>query len=128
MKRRTISQAADELNVSANWPRFGERFGALPFARRTSSGYRYYAEGDMARLPRLGVGEPEERARRWRTCLGGTYGEYLVRTVSLLWDRSGTRKASKNGKLRRRIGRVASRRINSEAKSWGEGEAVHAPM
>ena len=126
-KRRTISQAADELNVSANWLRFGERFGALPLATRTPSGHRYYSEEGMARLLRLGVGERKERTRCWRTCLGGTYGGYLVRTVSLLWDRSGTRRASKNGKLKR-IGRVASRGINSAPKSLGEGEAVHAPM
>ena len=126
-KRRTISQAAEELNVSANWLRFGERFGALPLARRTPSGHRYYSEEDMARLLRPGVGKRKDRTRCWRTCLEGTYGGYLVRTVSLLWDRSGTREASKSGKLRR-IGRVASRSINSEPKSWGEEEAVHVPL
>jgi hypothetical protein len=42
------------------------------------------------------------------TCLGGTSGAYLVRTASLPWGRSGTRRASKNGK-QGRIRGVASR-------------------
>lgn len=63
----TISQAADELSVSPGWLRFGERLGALPLARRTPGGWRYYTAEDLERLHRLGVGrrkrELEERAR-----------------------------------------------------------------
>jgi len=53
----TISQCADELGVTSSWLRFGERLGALPLARRTPSGWRYYTPEDIERLRRLGVGE-----------------------------------------------------------------------
>jgi DNA-binding transcriptional MerR regulator len=63
----TISQAAEELAVSKSWLRFGERLGALPLARRTPAGWRYYTSEDIERLRRLGVGqrkkELEERGR-----------------------------------------------------------------
>lgn len=58
---RTISQAAEELGVSPSWLRFGERLGALPLARRTSSGWRYNTQEDIQRLQRLGVGERKRR-------------------------------------------------------------------
>ena len=56
--RRTyrISEAAEELSVSAGWLRFDERLGALPLARRSPGGHRYYTVEDIARLKRLGVG------------------------------------------------------------------------
>ena len=56
--RRTyrISEAAEELSVSAGWLRFGERLGALPLARRSPGGHRYYTVEDIARLKQLGVG------------------------------------------------------------------------
>ena len=57
----TISQAADELGVTAGWLRFGERLGSLPLARRTSRGWRYYTREDIERLRRLGVGERKRR-------------------------------------------------------------------
>jgi DNA-binding transcriptional MerR regulator len=60
-EQRTISQAADELGVTASWLRFGERLGALPAARRSSNGYRFYTDEDIARLRRLGVGERKRR-------------------------------------------------------------------
>jgi DNA-binding transcriptional MerR regulator len=62
-KQRTfsISQAADELGVTPSWLRFGERLGALPLARRTPSGWRYYTPEDIDRLRRLGVGERKRR-------------------------------------------------------------------
>jgi len=62
-ERRTykISEAAEELSVSAGWLRFGERLGALPVARRTSGGHRYYTAEDIERLHRLGVGERRRR-------------------------------------------------------------------
>jgi DNA-binding transcriptional MerR regulator len=60
----TISQAADELGVSPSWLRFGERLGALPLARRTPSGWRYYTPEDIKRLRRLGVGERKRRLAR----------------------------------------------------------------
>jgi DNA-binding transcriptional MerR regulator len=53
----TISQAAEELDVSSSWLRFGERLGSLPLARRAANGYRYYTPEDIERLRRLGVGE-----------------------------------------------------------------------
>jgi DNA-binding transcriptional MerR regulator len=63
----TISEAADELGVTPSWLRFGERLGALPLARRTPAGWRYYTTEDLERLHRLGVGQRkkqlEERAR-----------------------------------------------------------------
>jgi DNA-binding transcriptional MerR regulator len=52
----TISEAAGELGVTPSWLRFGERLGALPLARRTPGGHRYYTVEDIARLKRLGVG------------------------------------------------------------------------
>jgi DNA-binding transcriptional MerR regulator len=57
----TIGQAAVELGVTTNWLRFGERLGALPLARRTASGWRYYTPEDIERLRRLGVGERKRR-------------------------------------------------------------------
>jgi DNA-binding transcriptional MerR regulator len=57
----SISQAADELGVTPSWLRFGERLGALPLARRTPSGWRYYTQEDIERLRRLGVGERKRR-------------------------------------------------------------------
>jgi DNA-binding transcriptional MerR regulator len=62
-KQRTFSigQAADELGVTASWLRFGERLGALPLARRTPSGWRYYTPEDIQRLRRLGVGHRKRR-------------------------------------------------------------------
>lgn len=63
----TIGEIADELNVSVGWLRIGERLGALPLARRTPTGWRYYTPEDLERLRRLGVGQRkrklEERAR-----------------------------------------------------------------
>jgi DNA-binding transcriptional MerR regulator len=63
----TIGEIANELNVSVGWLRIGERLGALPLARRTPAGWRYYTSEDLERLRRLGVGqrkrELEERAR-----------------------------------------------------------------
>jgi DNA-binding transcriptional MerR regulator len=61
----TIGRAADTLNVSASWLRFGERLGALPRARRDASGWRYYTPEDIERLRRLGVGQ---RKRRLAEC------------------------------------------------------------
>jgi DNA-binding transcriptional MerR regulator len=60
----TIGQAADELGVSPSWLRFGERLGALPLARRTPAGWRYYTVEDLNRLRRLGVGERKRRIVR----------------------------------------------------------------
>lgn len=60
-RRLTIGQAAEELGVSPSWLRFGERLGALPLARRTPAGWRYYTAEDLDRLRRLGVGERKRR-------------------------------------------------------------------
>jgi DNA-binding transcriptional MerR regulator len=57
----TIGKAAEELGVSTSWLRFGERLGALPLARRTPSGWRYYTSEDLDRLRRLCVGERKRR-------------------------------------------------------------------
>lgn len=57
----TISEAAEELGVTAAWLRFGERLGSLPLARRTSRGWRYYTREDIERLRRLRVGERKRR-------------------------------------------------------------------
>jgi DNA-binding transcriptional MerR regulator len=61
-----ISEAAEELSVSAGWLRFGERLGALPLARRTSGGHRYYTAEDIERLHRLGMGERKRRLEAGR--------------------------------------------------------------
>jgi len=57
----SIGQAADKLGVTSSWLRFGERLGALPVARRTSGGHRYYTPEDIERLRRLGVGARKRR-------------------------------------------------------------------
>jgi DNA-binding transcriptional MerR regulator len=57
----SISEAAAELDISVSWLRFGERLGALPLARRTPGGHRYYTPEDLERLRRLGVGERKRR-------------------------------------------------------------------
>lgn len=60
-RKYAISQAAEILGVSPQWLRFGERLGALPLARRTSGGHRYYSVEDIERLRRLGVGGRKRR-------------------------------------------------------------------
>ncbi len=57
----SIGQCAEELGVTPSWLRFGERLGALPLARRTPSGWRYYTPEEIKRLRRLGVGERKRR-------------------------------------------------------------------
>jgi DNA-binding transcriptional MerR regulator len=51
MKRESlvysISQAARELGLSAEWLRQGEKRGSLPLARRDRNGYRYYTAEDI---------------------------------------------------------------------------------
>jgi DNA-binding transcriptional MerR regulator len=56
-----ISAAAKELGVTAAWLRFGERLGALPLARRTEGGHRYFTSEDIERLRRIGVGARKRR-------------------------------------------------------------------
>lgn len=60
----TVSQAADDLGVSAGWLRFGERLGSLPLARRTAGGHRFYTPEDIERLRQLGVGQRRKKTPR----------------------------------------------------------------
>ncbi len=46
----SISEAARELELSAEWLREGEKRGALPLARRDRNGYRFYTPADIERL------------------------------------------------------------------------------
>jgi DNA-binding transcriptional MerR regulator len=46
----SVSEAARELGLSAEWLREGERRGSLPKAKRDRNGYRYYIESDIERL------------------------------------------------------------------------------
>jgi DNA-binding transcriptional MerR regulator len=46
----SISEAARELGLSADWLRQGERRGSLPPAKRDRNNYRYYTLEDLARL------------------------------------------------------------------------------
>lgn len=46
----TISEAARELGLSAEWLRKGERRKSLPEARRDRNGHRYYTPEDIERL------------------------------------------------------------------------------
>jgi DNA-binding transcriptional MerR regulator len=46
----SISEAARELGLSAEWLREGEKRGSLPLARRDRNGYRLYTEDDIERL------------------------------------------------------------------------------
>ena len=48
----SISEAARELGLSAEWLRQGEKRGSLPPARRDRNGYRYYTQEDIERLQR----------------------------------------------------------------------------
>jgi DNA-binding transcriptional MerR regulator len=57
----TISQAAGQLGVTADWLRFSERLGSVPRARRVGNGWRFYTPEDIERLRRLGVGERKRR-------------------------------------------------------------------
>jgi DNA-binding transcriptional MerR regulator len=57
----TISEAAEELNVTPSWLRFAERLGSVPRARRAPNGWRYYTLEDLEHLRRLGVGEHKRR-------------------------------------------------------------------
>ena len=57
----SISEAARELSLSAEWLREGEKRASLPKAKRDRNGYRYYTIEDLERLKRLGVGERKRR-------------------------------------------------------------------
>ncbi len=46
----SISQAARELGLSAEWLRKGERRGSLPVAKRDRNGRRFYTREDIERL------------------------------------------------------------------------------
>jgi DNA-binding transcriptional MerR regulator len=46
----SISEAARELQLSAEWLRIGEKRGSLPPAKRDRNGYRYYTNEDIDRL------------------------------------------------------------------------------
>jgi len=46
----SISEAARELGLSAEWLRQGEKRGSLPKAKRDRNGHRYYTECDIERL------------------------------------------------------------------------------
>ena len=46
----SISEAARELGLSAEWLRQGERRGSLPTAKRDRNGHRYYTPKDIERL------------------------------------------------------------------------------
>jgi DNA-binding transcriptional MerR regulator len=56
----SISEAARELGLSAEWLRQGERRGSLPLARRDRNGYRYYTEEDLERLRDRRFRRPDE--------------------------------------------------------------------
>ena len=53
----SVSEAARELCLSADWLRRVERRGAVPPAKRDSFGRRFYTVKDITRLRELGVGE-----------------------------------------------------------------------
>ena len=46
----SISEAARELGLSADWLRRGEKQGSLPPAKRDRHGHRYYTLEDLERL------------------------------------------------------------------------------
>ena len=46
----SISEAARELGLSAEWLRQGEKRGSLPLAKRDRNDYRYYTPEDIERL------------------------------------------------------------------------------
>ena len=46
----SISQAARELSLSAEWLQEGEKRGVLPLARRDRNDHRYYTQADIKRL------------------------------------------------------------------------------
>jgi DNA-binding transcriptional MerR regulator len=56
----SISEAARELGLSAEWLRQGERRGSLPRACRDRNGYRYYTEEDLERLRDRRFRRPDE--------------------------------------------------------------------
>jgi DNA-binding transcriptional MerR regulator len=46
----SISEAARELGLSAEWLREGERRGSLSHAKRDRNNHRYYTPDDIERL------------------------------------------------------------------------------
>ncbi len=52
----SVSEAARELGLSAEWLRQGEKRGSLPEARRDRNGYRYYTKHDLERLRNVDCG------------------------------------------------------------------------
>ena len=49
-RRYRISEAARELEISAEWLRMGESRGFFPEAPRDRNGHRYYTREDIDRL------------------------------------------------------------------------------
>ncbi len=66
-----ISQAAEELGVSAQYLRMLEWEGRIPPARRDFNG-RVYSEFDVALLKSLGVGSRPHRLKRPEEVLGAS--------------------------------------------------------
>ena len=56
----TISEAARELSLSAEWLRQGEKRGSLPPARRDRNNHRYYTDEDIERLRNRRLQSAEE--------------------------------------------------------------------
>ena len=50
LRTYSVSEAARELSLSADWLRQAERRGSLPPARRDRRGYRFYTPEDLERL------------------------------------------------------------------------------
>ena len=46
----SVSDAAREVGLSADWLRRGEKRGSFPPAKRDRNGHRYYTEEDLERL------------------------------------------------------------------------------
>ena len=63
----TISEAARELGISAEWLRVGEKRGFFPAALRDHNGHRYYTEEDLERM-RKGRGQGGRQSRHLGPC------------------------------------------------------------
>jgi DNA-binding transcriptional MerR regulator len=55
-----ISEAARQLDLSAEWLRKGEKRGSLPFAKRDRNGHHYYTPEDLERLRNRQLLETDE--------------------------------------------------------------------
>src|SRR5919202_3749714 len=81
----SISEAARELGLSAEWLRQGEKRGSLPLARRDRNGHRYYTDDDLEQLRKRRLLHRKEQGsfQEWQALLGAFWRRCPLRRVRI---------------------------------------------